>query len=143
MPRCDVSVTLTTPPIIGLIGVILGRLKGTRHVFWSMDLHPDAGLALGFLSRRNPAIATLSWLSDAVYRAADRVIVLGPYMADRIAAKRVRANRIEAINVWSREDEIYPMPRDGHPCGNPSASKASSWPCTRETWAWPMRSTTS
>ena len=41
LPRHDVSVTLTTPPIIGLIGLILGRLKGTKHVFWSMDLHPD------------------------------------------------------------------------------------------------------
>lgn len=115
LPRCDISITLTTPPIIGLIGVILARLKKTRHVFWSMDLHPDAGLALGLMSRKNPVVASLAWLSDAVHRAADRVIVLGPYMADRIAAKGVRANRIETIHVWSRRDEIYPMPREGHP----------------------------
>jgi colanic acid biosynthesis glycosyl transferase WcaI len=115
LPRCDVSVTLTTPPIIGLIGLILGRLKGTRHIFWSMDLHPDAGIALGLMSRRNPIVAALAWLSDAVHRSADRVIVLGPYMADRIAAKKVRPERIETINVWSRRDEIYPMPREGHP----------------------------
>jgi colanic acid biosynthesis glycosyl transferase WcaI len=43
------------------------------------------------------------------------VVVLGPYMADRIAAKGVRPNRIETIHVWSRRDEIYPMPREGHP----------------------------
>ncbi|MDB5349527.1 MAG: glycosyltransferase [Planctomycetota bacterium] len=115
LPRCDVSITLTTPPIIGLIGVILGRLKGTKHVFWSMDLHPDAGIALGIMPRKNPVIAALAWLSDAVHRAADRVVVLGPYMADRIAAKHVRPGRIETIHVWSRRDEIYPMPRQGHP----------------------------
>ncbi len=115
MPRCDVTVTLTTPPIIGLIGVVLARLKRTLHVFWSMDLHPDAGIELGLLGRRNPVVAALAWLSDAVYRAADRVVVLGPYMADRIEAKKVRPNRIETIHVWSRREEIYPMPRDGHP----------------------------
>jgi colanic acid biosynthesis glycosyl transferase WcaI len=115
LPRFDVVVTLTTPPIIGLVGTILRRWKGTRHVFWSMDLHPDASLALGRMSRRNPIVAALAWLSDAVYRRADKVVVLGPYMADRIMAKRVRADRVVTIPVWSRRDEIYPLPRFGHP----------------------------
>ena len=47
LPRFDAVVTLTTPPIIGLVGTLLKRLKRTRHVYWSMDLHPDASLALG------------------------------------------------------------------------------------------------
>jgi colanic acid biosynthesis glycosyl transferase WcaI len=115
LPRFDVVVTLTTPPIIGLIGTILRRWKGTRHVFWSMDLHPDASLALGRMSRRNPVVACLAWLSNMVYRRADKVVVLGPYMADRIMAKQVRADRVVTIPVWSRRDEIYPLPRFGHP----------------------------
>ena len=106
--------TLTTPPIIGLIGTLLRRLKGSRHVYWSMDLHPDASLALGRMSPRNPVVAWLAWLSDVVYRQADKVVVLGPYMADRIAAKGVRRDRLATIPVWSRRDEIYPLPREGH-----------------------------
>ena len=47
LPRFDVVVTLTTPPIIGLIGTILKRLRGSRHILWSMDLHPDASMAAG------------------------------------------------------------------------------------------------
>lgn len=115
LPRCDVVVTLTTPPIIGLVGTMLRRFRGSRHVYWSMDLHPDASLALGRMSRRNPVVAWLSWLSDAVYRQSDKVVVLGPYMADRILAKRVRPERVTTIPVWSRREEIYPMARDGHP----------------------------
>lgn len=114
LPRFDVIVTLTTPPIIGLIGTILRRLKGTRHVYWSMDLHPDASLALGRMSKKNPVVAGLAWLSDFVYRQADKVVVLGPYMADRILAKRVRPERVTTIPVWSRREEIYPMPRENH-----------------------------
>ena len=115
LPRFDVVVTLTTPPIIGLVGTILRRLKGTRHIYWSMDLHPDASIALGRMSRGNPAVAWLSWLSDHVYRQADKVVVLGPYMADRILAKRVRPERVTTIPVWSRKDEIYPLPLARHP----------------------------
>jgi glycosyltransferase involved in cell wall biosynthesis len=112
MPRFDVVVTLTTPPIIGLVGTALRRFKGSRHVFWSMDLHPDASIALGRMSARSPVVAALARLSDAVYRRADRVVVLGSYMADRVAAKGVRPGRIETVPVWSRKDEIYPLPRD-------------------------------
>ncbi len=115
LPRFDVIVTLTTPPIIGLIGTLLRRFKGSRHVYWSMDLHPDASLALGRMSRTNPIVAWLAWLSDFVYRQADKVVVLGPYMADRILAKQVRPDRVTTIPVWSRLDEIYPIPREGHP----------------------------
>ena len=114
LPRFDVVATLTTPPIIGLIGTFLRRLKGSRHVYWSMDLHPDASIALGRMSTRNPVVARLAWLSDAVYRQADKVVVLGPYMADRIASKKVRRERLAIIPVWSRRDEIYPLPREGH-----------------------------
>ena len=114
LPRFDVVATLTTPPIIGLVGTILRRLKGSRHVYWSMDLHPDASIALGKMSPSHPVVRWLSWISDAVYRQADKVVVLGPYMADRIAAKRVRRDRLAEIPVWSRRDEIYPVPREGH-----------------------------
>ena len=115
LPRFDVVTTLTTPPIIGLVGTMLRRFKGSRHVYWSMDLHPDASIALGKMSPRNPIVAWLAWLSDVVYRQADKVVVLGPYMADRIAAKGARRDRLEEIPVWSRGDEIFPIPRDGHP----------------------------
>ena len=115
LPRPDVVVTLTTPPIIGLVGTILRRLKGSRHVSWSMDLHPDASLALGRMNPRNPVVRGLGWISDAVYRQADRVVVLGAYMADRIAAKCVPRDRLVTIPVWSRRDEIFPIERAGHP----------------------------
>ena len=115
LPRFDVVTTLTTPPIIGLIGTLLRRLKGSKHVYWSMDLHPDASLALGRMSPRNPVVAWLKRLSDLVYRQADAVVVLGPYMADRIMAKGARADRVVTIPVWSRRDEVFPLPRQGHP----------------------------
>lgn len=115
LPRFDVVTTLTTPPIIGLVGTLLRRLKGSRHIYWSMDLHPDASIALGKMSKSHPVVAALAWLSDAVYRQADAVVTLGPYMADRIAAKRVKRDRMVQIPVWSRRDEITPLPREGHP----------------------------
>ncbi len=114
MPKFDAVVTLTTPPIIGLVGTILQTLKGSRHVYWSMDLHPDASLALGRMSPKSRVVRVLDWLASVVYRRADRVVVLGPYMADRVMQKGVADNRIRTIPVWSRREEIYPIPHDSN-----------------------------
>jgi colanic acid biosynthesis glycosyl transferase WcaI len=115
LPRFDMVVTLTTPPIIGLVGAILKRLRGSRHIYWSMDLHPDASMALGRMSPRSRFGSLMHALSDSVYRQSDRVVVLGPYMADRLALKQVAAERIVTIPVWSRRDEIYPLPHERNP----------------------------
>ena len=115
LPRFDVVVTLTTPPLIGLMGTLLKRLRGSRHVYWSMDLHPDASLALRRMSPRSLLGRLMIRLSSFVYRQADKVVVLGPYMADRIALKEVPPERIVTIPVWSRRDEIYPTPARPNP----------------------------
>jgi putative colanic acid biosynthesis glycosyltransferase WcaI len=114
LPRFDLVVTLTTPPIIGLIGTILKHLRGSRHIVWSMDLHPDASMALGRMSPRSAFGRLMYALSGSVYRRADKVVVLGPFMADRIALKQVAAEKIATIPVWSRRDEIYPLPREAN-----------------------------
>ncbi len=115
LPRFDTVVTLTTPPIIGLVGTLLKKLRSTRHVYWSMDLHPDASVALGRMKADQLFPRFMTRLSGMVYRRADSVVVLGPYMADRIALKHVAAERIVTIPVWSRREEIYPIPRTANP----------------------------
>jgi glycosyltransferase involved in cell wall biosynthesis len=115
LPRCDAVVTLTTPPLIGLVGTFLKYLRGSRHVYWSMDLHPDASLALGRMSPKSLFVRCMSRLSRFIYRQADQVVVLGPYMADRIALKDVPPERIATIPVWSERDHVYPSPRASNP----------------------------
>jgi colanic acid biosynthesis glycosyl transferase WcaI len=115
LPRFDIVITLTTPPLIGLVGTLLKRLKGSRHISWTMDLHPDASLALNRMSPRSLFGRLMSRISKLIYRRADKVVVLGPYMADRMAEKNVPHDRITTIPVWSRRDEIYPTPRAANP----------------------------
>lgn len=115
LKRRDITVTLTTPPLVGLIGALLRIFKKTKHVYWSMDLHPDASFALGGLSRRKPLGAILERLNAAVLKGADRVVVLGSYMADLALGKGTRAERTRIIPVWSRRDEVYPLPDRANP----------------------------
>jgi colanic acid biosynthesis glycosyl transferase WcaI len=115
LPRCHLVVCLTTPPIIALLGVLLQRLRGSKLLYWSMDLHPDASIALGRMSRQNRLVRFLDFLAAWVYRQADLIVALGPYMADKIARKGVDPNRIAIVPVWSKSNEIEPVSRPANP----------------------------
>jgi glycosyltransferase involved in cell wall biosynthesis len=77
-----------------------------------MDLHPDASVALGRLNPLGRLGKRLDQIARSIDKQADRIVALGPYMADRLQKRGVRLERISIIPVWSRMDEVEPIPRE-------------------------------
>jgi glycosyltransferase involved in cell wall biosynthesis len=107
--RYDAIVTLTTPPLIGLYATFVRAMTfgHTKHVCWVMDLHPDIEFELGVFRRTSPVPRLLDYLNSMHFRFADRCVALGPHMADRIVAKRVKLDCIRAIPVWGHDLEDH------------------------------------
>jgi len=89
LSRHDVVICLTTPPFVALIGVLVKAIKGTRFIFWTMDLYPDLPVKAGIISRNGVA-----------HRC----------MRDRIIDKGIATDRIAMIHPWSDPDEIPELP---------------------------------
>jgi glycosyltransferase involved in cell wall biosynthesis len=105
-----VVVCLTTPPFIALVGMVLRWMKGTRFVFWTMDLYPDVPLAAGVIKRGSFAHWIFSKLDRFCLRRADLVVVLGRCMRDRVLANGVSPRRLATITPWSDPDEVQNIP---------------------------------
>jgi glycosyltransferase involved in cell wall biosynthesis len=113
MPRHDIVMALTTPPLIGLVALLVGRLRGMRVVSLVQDVYPDIAVTLGALSASNPATRILDWLNRFVLRGVDRTIVLSDCMRDRIAAKVAnRLSTIDVIHNWADGEKIVPLDAD-------------------------------
>ena len=110
--RHDVSVCFTTPPFIALLGLVLRALRGTRLVYWVMDLYPDVLVVTGVLSETSLTTRVLERLNRLALGRADRTVVLGRCMERRVLAKGIDPARVERINVWSDATEVCPRPRD-------------------------------
>src|SRR5438094_2611986 len=54
LPRQDLTVALTSPPLISFFGALFVKLRGGRLCFWVMDLNPDEGVALGSARADSP-----------------------------------------------------------------------------------------
>jgi hypothetical protein len=49
LPRHDVVVALTTPPLVAATALAARALKGSRLVCWVQDLYPEVAVAMGAL----------------------------------------------------------------------------------------------
>jgi glycosyltransferase involved in cell wall biosynthesis len=110
LPRHDVVICLTTPPFIALIGVLLRWVKGSRFVFWTMDLYPEVPLAAGVLKPKSLTHRVFDRLDRFCLRHADKVVVLGRCMRGRIFAKGVDPARVAMINPWADPLEVPSTP---------------------------------
>ena len=114
-PSYDYIVTLTTPPLLPLLGTMARVLRGQAYGIWSMDLHPDAEVAAGMFSESGLPARLLHALNNAGYRNAEFVIDLGTYMKRRLRDKGVSGDRLHTIPVWNRKDDVAPLPHDKNP----------------------------
>lgn len=117
LPRPDVVVVLTTPPMIGLLGAWLRLVRGTRFVYWVMDIYPDIALEAGVLARAGLVRAVWSLVGRLSYRSAHRIIVLGSDMRAVIKRKLHRRahDKVDVIRSWPGNSDVHPVPPGENP----------------------------
>ncbi len=108
IPRPDVTVVETDPPLLCLLGWLLARIRGTKLVCYLQDIYPDVAVALGKL-RPGLISRTLRRWFFGVYRRADAVVALSRDMRVLVLASGVPAEKVHVVPNWVDTDEIYPV----------------------------------
>jgi colanic acid biosynthesis glycosyl transferase WcaI len=106
LPRYDVTVCLTSPPLISTLGTFMAAIKGGKVVPWVMDLNPDEAVAAGWLRAGGLADKSLSLLQRWSFRRASKIVALDRFMACRLMAKGVPREVIHTDPPWSHDDAV-------------------------------------
>lgn len=106
VPRVDVVIAMTSPPLISVLAALLVPLKARRFVFWCMDLNPDEAIVAGWLRKDSLNARLLSWLLRYSLRKAGAIIALDRFMKQRIEQKRIPGGKVIAISPWSHDDQV-------------------------------------
>ena len=114
-PKPDLVLTLTTPPLISLLGTVLRTLRGSRHFIWEMDVYPDIAVDLNVLKRRSIVTRLIGILADIPRNRADGIIALGEDMKARLVARGIAEDKIVVAENWADGDEIVPGPFQNGP----------------------------
>ena len=106
LPRFDVVVAMTSPPLLSFLSSLVVPSRARNLVIWSMDLNPDEAIAAGWLREKSLTACLLSrMLSHSLKRAAV-VVALDRFMKDRIEAKGIETEKIRVVPPWAHDDHV-------------------------------------
>ena len=111
----DVAITLSSPPLIALVGVFLKYLRGYRFFYWVQDLYPEVAVRLGFLKEQSVVTRVSKIISNFILRRADHVVAIGESMKSLLMLKGAGENKISVIHNWSDGKEIVPVRKEDNP----------------------------
>ena len=111
----DVIVTLTTPPLVSLLGLMVQKLRGARHIIWEMDVYPDIAIDLNVIHRDSIAARVFGWLADLPRHSADRIIVLGECMRSRLLKHGISADKLVVAENWAHCNQLAAQIRSEPP----------------------------
>jgi glycosyltransferase involved in cell wall biosynthesis len=101
LPRTDFVVTLTDPPMLAVLGPMIGFFKRNKILHWAQDIYPEVAEELGVLPRGHALTRLLQQMSTVALLRCDAVVSIGRCMTKRLVARGVPYARIFCIPNWS------------------------------------------
>ena len=113
LPHMDVVVSLTTPPLLSVVGSIVKTTRGSHHYIWEQDIYPDVAVNLGVIQANGLLDKIVGLLADSSRRHADGLLSLGDCMTERLLRRGIDSKQIHLTENWSSAQTITPLPRPG------------------------------
>ena len=112
VPRADVIIAMTDPPIVGLAALLAAKRHGARFVFLCQDIFPEVAVLLEDF--RNDAVnGALERVNRFLVRRADAIVALGDTMKRRLVdGKGADPARVSVIHNWADCSALVPGPKD-------------------------------
>jgi putative colanic acid biosynthesis glycosyltransferase WcaI len=108
LPRPDVLVTLTDPPLQLVLGPLLQLWKKCRLLHWAQDLYPELAEEIGVTPKNGWLAGILRRLSSWALRRSDFVVAVGRCMRERMIGRGVRPDQVSVIPNWAPEGVLGP-----------------------------------
>ena len=88
LPRQDVVITLTTPPLIGLAALAHKCLHpSTKIVLWNMDCYPDVVETSDIINRGGFISTVWQWFTRLLFKFLTHVVTLDSAMTELLEAR--------------------------------------------------------
>lgn len=107
----DVVFLVSTPPIIGIVGVLLHKIKRIPFVYVVQDIFPDSLVNTGLSHKGSLAWKLGRIIENFTYRNATRIIVISQDFKSNLLKKNVSEEKIEVIHNWIDTTSIFPVER--------------------------------
>jgi glycosyltransferase involved in cell wall biosynthesis len=120
--RPDIVLAMTDPPVAGIAGAFVARMSGRPFVYNIRDLYPDMAVG-GNIVQPSRWVERWERMHRRALQQADRVIVLGEDMRNRILSKGVSPDCVVVVrdgatfpaSLPARDNPVVQEIRSGFP----------------------------
>ena len=109
MPRGDICVAGTDPPLLSVTAALPCALTGAALVNWVSDLFPEVATGLGVIKRRSFTAILCRALRNMSFRQARLNVVPMAAMPTVLEDIGIPRSRIAVVSSWSDGDAIHPI----------------------------------
>lgn len=105
---------VSNPPFLSIIGLLFRKIKKQKYIYLIHDIYPEIAVKMGYLKEKNIIVKLWDKINYQVLVNAEKVIVLGEYMAENIKKKYQLFNdhKIKIIHNWADESFIIPIKKE-------------------------------
>lgn len=108
----DLIYLASTPPIQGVLGGLLKKIKKVPFVYNLQDIFPDSLAGTGLAKKGGLLWKIGRVIEDFTYRNADKIIVISEDFKRNIMAKGVPEEKIVVVYNWVDEEAVKHVPRE-------------------------------
>jgi glycosyltransferase involved in cell wall biosynthesis len=106
--RPDVVLTMTDPPFVALVAMVISKVRRAPFVYVNQDVFPEVALALGVLQEGRTALV-LRAFNRQLRSSAAAVVAIGDEMRDRLVALGTPVGKVRVIENWADTEAIQPV----------------------------------
>lgn len=108
----DLIYLASTPPIQGVLGGLLKKIKKVPFVYNLQDIFPDSLAGTGLAKKGDLLWKIGRVIENFTYRNADKIIVISEDFKRNIMAKGVPEEKIVVVYNWVDEEAVKHVPRE-------------------------------
>ena len=108
----DLIYLTSTPPIQGMLGGLLKKIKKVPFVYNLQDIFPDSLVGTGLAKKDGILWKIGRVIENFTYRNADKIIVISEDFKKNIMAKGVPEEKIVVVYNWVDEEAVKHVPRE-------------------------------
>ena len=101
----------STPPIIGMMGAMIKKLRGIPFVYNLQDIFPDSLVGTGLGKKGGIFWLIGRIIENFTYNQADKIIVISEDFKNNIMAKGVQEEKIVVAYNWVDQNAVVDVPR--------------------------------
>ena len=108
----DCIFLVSTPPIQGVLGGVLKKIKKVPFVYNLQDIFPDSLAGTGLAKKDGLLWKMGRVLENFTYRNADKIIVISEDFKKNIMEKGVPEEKIVVVYNWVDQNAVVDIPRE-------------------------------